>query len=42
VPAVKIVGTGPAEVERALAAGRLSCPSCAGRLRAWGRAREPA
>jgi hypothetical protein len=37
---VKIVGTDAPEVERALLAGGLACPSCAGRLRPWGHARE--
>jgi hypothetical protein len=36
---VKIVGTDGLEVERALLAGELACPSCAERLRPWGRAR---
>jgi MFS family permease len=34
-----MVGTDPVEVERALAAGELSCPGCAGVLRPWGHAR---
>ena len=37
---MKIVGTDAPEVERALLAGGLACPSCAGRLRPWGHARE--
>jgi hypothetical protein len=37
---VKIVGTDAPEVERVLLAGGLACPSCAGRLRPWGHARE--
>lgn len=36
---MKIVGTDAAEVERALLAGELSCPDCAGQLRPWGSAR---
>ena len=36
---MKIVGTDPVEVERALLVGELSCPGCAGRLRPWGSAR---
>ncbi len=36
---MKIVGTDAPEVERALRSGGLACPSCAGRLRAWGHAR---
>lgn len=35
-----IVGTDPAEVERALAAGVLDCSACQGELRPWGHARE--
>ena len=35
---MKIVGTEAAEVERALVAGELSCPGCAGELRPWGSA----
>ena len=34
-----IVGTDDAEVERALRAGELVCPDCAGRLAPWGSAR---
>jgi len=34
-----MVGTDGPEVERALLAGGLACPSCAGRLRPWGHAR---
>jgi hypothetical protein len=34
------VGVGAGMVERRLAAGRLRCPSCAGRLAGWGHARE--
>lgn len=34
-----MVGTDPVEVERALAAGELSCPGCSGVLRPWGHAR---
>ena len=34
-----MVGTDPAEVERALCAGELACPSCSARLRPWGYAR---
>ena len=37
---MKIVGTEAAEVERALVAGELSCPGCAGELRPWGSARR--
>lgn len=37
---MKIVGTDAPEVERVLVAGALACPSCAGRLRPWGHARE--
>lgn len=37
---MKIVGTDAPEVERALLSGGLACPSCAGRLRPWGHARE--
>jgi hypothetical protein len=36
---VKIVGTDLAEVERALVAGDLACPSCGGELRPWSHAR---
>ncbi|MGH9164911.1 MAG: hypothetical protein ACRDZW_05280 [Acidimicrobiales bacterium] len=36
---MKIVGTDAPEVERALVAGGLACPSCDGRLRPWGHAR---
>ena len=36
---MKIVGIDAVEVERALVAGELSCPDCAGRLRPWGSAR---
>ena len=36
---MKIVGTDPLEVERALVAGELECPDCAGRLCPWGWAR---
>ena len=36
---MKIVGTDAGEVERALLAGELSCPDCAGQLRPWGSAR---
>lgn len=36
---MKIVGTDPLEVERALLAGELGCPDCAGRLYPWGWAR---
>ncbi len=36
---MKIVGTDAPEVERALTAGELACPGCAGRLRPWGHAR---
>jgi hypothetical protein len=36
---VKIVGTDRLEVERALLAGELGCPDCAGRLCPWGWAR---
>ena len=36
---MKIVGTDAEEVERALLAGELSCPGCAGQLRPWGSAR---
>jgi len=36
---VKIVGTNAPDVERALLAGDLACPACAGRLRPWGHAR---
>src|SRR5450755_5040367 len=32
----------PSVVEADLAAGRLGCPGCAGRLAAWGHARERA
>lgn len=35
-----IVGTDPAEVERALVAGLLGCSGCEGELRPWGHARE--
>ena len=35
-----MVGTDGAEVERALLAGELSCPSCAGVLGPWGHARS--
>ncbi|MDQ4049288.1 MAG: hypothetical protein M3131_07915 [Actinomycetota bacterium] len=35
-----IVGTDPAEVERALFAGLLGCSGCDGELRPWGHARE--
>lgn len=35
-----MVGTDRAEVERALLAGELSCPSCAGVLGPWGHARS--
>jgi hypothetical protein len=34
-----MVDTDPVEVERALLAGELSCPVCAGVLRPWGHAR---
>jgi hypothetical protein len=34
-----MVGTDAVEVERALAAGELSCPGCSGVLRPWGHAR---
>ena len=37
---VLIVGTDPAEVERALVAGHLDCSACRGVLRPWGHARE--
>ncbi len=37
-----IVDSDPAVVEQALAAGELSCPTCAGSLRPWGFARERA
>lgn len=37
---VKMVGTDPLEVERALLAGELACPDCGGRLRPWGSARR--
>jgi hypothetical protein len=37
---VVIVGTDPAEVERALVAGLLDCAGCDGELRPWGHARE--
>lgn len=36
---MKIVGTDAGEVERALLAGRLTCPDCGHRLRPWGSAR---
>lgn len=36
---MKIVGTEPAEVERALLAGDLACPCCGGELRPWSHAR---
>lgn len=36
---MKIVGTDPAEVERALVAGELDCPGCGGVLCPWGHAR---
>ena len=36
---MKIVGTDRLEVERALLAGELGCPGCAGRLCPWGWAR---
>lgn len=36
---MKIVGTDTPEVERALLAGELACPGCAGQLRPWGSAR---
>ena len=36
---MKIVGTDPLEVERALVGGELECPDCAGRLCPWGWAR---
>ncbi len=36
---MKIVGTDAPEVERALVAGDLACPACAGRLQPWGHAR---
>lgn len=36
---MKIVGSDPLEVERALLAGELECPDCAGRLCPWGWAR---
>lgn len=36
---MKIVGTDPLEVERALVAGELACPDCGGQLRPWGLAR---
>lgn len=36
---MKIVGTDAGEVERALLAGELACPDCAGQLRPWGSAR---
>lgn len=36
---MKIVGTDRLEVERALVAGELECPDCAGRLCPWGWAR---
>jgi len=35
---VIVVGD-PLQVEAALAAGRLACPDCSGRLRGWGHAR---
>ncbi len=34
-----MVGTDPAEVERALLAGELACPDCSGVLGPWGHAR---
>ena len=34
-----MVGTDPVEVDGVLAAGRLRCPGCTGRLGPWGRAR---
>jgi hypothetical protein len=37
---VVTVGVVACEVERRLAAGRLRCPVCAGRLAGWGHARE--
>ena len=36
---VLMVGTDPVEVDGLLAAGRLRCPGCTGRLGPWGRAR---
>jgi len=36
---VLMVGTDPVEVDGLLAAGRLRCPACTGRLGPWGRAR---
>jgi hypothetical protein len=35
-----MVGTDPVGVEGLLAAGRLRCPDCSGRLRPWGHARS--
>ena len=37
---VVTVGVDAGVVERRLAAGRLRCPACAGRLAGWGHARE--
>ncbi len=36
---MKIVGTDAPDVEGALLAGKLGCPSCGALLRPWGRAR---
>lgn len=35
-----MVGTDAVEVDQSLAAGRLRCPGCAGRLAPWGHARS--